>query len=381
MNKKKPYYLKPYLLDPAIPTVLTAGLTGTGILFGFFPTEIRNAFPFVWPEWNSWNTFSWPAFSAWVLFIATVLLFHLHNSARDAAARQDHHEVLRLIKTMPPHNFLAVFRSYFESVYPAFVAALESHDVPIIEATIRSVLRCIGGLAKHFERSDDVYGANIMLYHRISELNAGEKDILSKRLIFSDENSTIDGYEGVVELQPALSVTTDSKDGEPDSSLIPIALPIPRTAVVEAGPGFEFRRVLPGAPYAVKEKEPAGFADTKELASWCADHVDVSKQVVKQIHDYFAGPAGTSVRSFIAIPLMCQPESLRHDGATESLNDALEATEVVLAVLNIHSNRPGLLSDEGEPLGEFTEIIGPFNVLIVELLQRLRQLAPETVRP
>jgi len=108
--------------------------------------------------------------------------------------------------------------------------------------------------------------------------------------------------------------------------------------------------------------------------------VDVSKQVVQQIHEHFAGPAGDSVRSFISIPLVYSPES-DEDGSEEAEGGGdAQDSKLVIAVLNIHSTGPGLLSDEGEPLAEFTEVIGPFNVLIVELLQKLNELVPNLVK-
>ncbi len=268
------------------------------------------------------------------------------------------HRFERLIRTLPPENFLEVVADFYSAAAAATNAAFSErvstpHPHLIVEQSLRHLLRIIAALAQQFDGShaDVEYAANIMLFKEPANLSPVQRDSLQKRLLFCDEGVGIEHLRGVLELQISLSAVASDANAAPDPRMTPIVLPVPKEPLVS-----HKYKVIPGAPLAFVDDEPDIYTDTRLLAQWCEEYGDFTQQVVQQIRDYFAT---SHVRAFVSIPL----------SNTETIGNA--GPHNPCAVLNIHATRRGLLRGESEPLAHFVQILRPFQRFIVELLRTL----------
>lgn len=276
--------------------------------------------------------------------------------------------VTRLL-TLPPEGFLGKFQGLFRPALAISLAAIleESVTREQIECAIRFVLGSLAALAKAFDGdpSNSVFNANIMVFRSKEDLmpNPAEKQRIESIIIFSDEFNSIDFYQGVLELIPEFSTTSEAKGYEIDSSICAIALPIPIIKDVTIY-GQRKHKVLPGAPWSFVHNTYSCFHTIKEFTDWCHDHCDFTDTVKIAIKDYFESGSGVEVKSFASLPILpATPE--------------IKASQKPLAVLNIHRNAEGILTGRGKlndstELGMqlFTPLTEPFRLLLALLLEK-----------
>ena len=179
------------------------------------------------------------------------------------------------------------------------------------------------------------------------------KDI-SKRLKFCEPELAIHKLLGVLDLQCDLSATIDS-ESEADSSLTAFALPIPKEHKVDGSGGKPLFRILPGGPFAFVSREPDIYADTSELLDWCREYGDFTANVTEQIKSYFSSSEAENVKSFISLPLIS------------------EEGQDPVGVLNIHRDKPGLLTDEARGT-HFALVIRPLQNMLIMLLEKIQEV-------
>ena len=111
----------------------------------------------------------------------------------------------------------------------------------------------------------------------------------------------------------------------------------------------------------------------------CQSEGDFTQPVINKIRDYFDGGAGKDIHSFISVPLF----DCRDDDGTLGRVGAKGRSDVddqhLIGVLNIHSNKVGLLSDAFEPFAEYYLTISPLCVLLTELVQAWKKLSAADV--
>jgi hypothetical protein len=341
-------------LHPLFATCVTLLIIVTGLLGSIWTGEIKSAFPFSLPG----KHVQWEAVIFWTLVIVCSLAFLFRQRADDRARAEQQRKLMEatarlenLIRTMPPDDFLPIFSDLYMASdrVASVVLGSKSANKPEIEVSIRHVLRIIATLAQEFDAdASGTYCANVMLFRAADSLNGTEAEAVAQRLLFCDEAVSVSQLKGVLDLATELSACAANEKAEPDANLKPFALPIPKTARLH-----NKYRVLPGAPVAFVDRELDLYSDTSQLANWCETQGDFTKDVIKRLDRFF--DENPQVRSFISIPLFV-PEN--RDGDP-------------FAVLNIHADKPNLLTVEGNPdspLLHFAPIVTPIQIILVKLL-------------
>jgi hypothetical protein len=137
-------------------------------------------------------------------------------------------------------------------------------------------------------------------------------------------------------------------DDEFDKELegIKFFLPIPQT---EKTKNSELYQILPGAPWTFCKNSPCKFRNTEELYEWALKEGDFNDSIINELQDYFSNGKGKEIRSFVCLPIM-NPE------------------EKPIAVLNIHSNEAGLLTDDRK-FELFYDTMKPFLIFLEEMMR------------
>jgi len=332
-----------------------------GLFGALYADDIKASFPFA----IGFGPISGPAAVFWSLALLATFLFFLAQRASDierqtSEARLDERsdDLTRLIRTMPPSDFLFAFRDIYQNCAGALNAAIaELNNRESIEKAIRIVCKGVAILAQRFDGASAhfVYAANVMHYRPISELDARDLKEIRARLRFVEPEMDISTLDGVLDLDPSLSTATRTDDQESDTELMPLALPVPHVRKTED----QKWRVLPGAPLAFCQEAIDGYGDTGTLGSWCREQ-GFSHGVAQEVEAYFRERSST-VRSFISLPIV------RFDESAE-----------VLGVLNIHRNQPNLLKEK-QPAEQFEPLTVPFVAILVQLLDLLNKSRTEGV--
>jgi hypothetical protein len=172
-------------------------------------------------------------------------------------------------------------------------------------------------------------------------------------------------FDGVLELVLALSTTSAQPGFGPDPAVAPLLIHVPRDKDPVQVDGL--RRlfpVLPGAAWAFVYNEYAGFPSIGLLDEWLDNRCSAEKHLIEQIRDYFRTGPGRNIRGIASMPI---------PAATKDAH-----LEKPVAVLNLHSDREGLLVQKG---GErFGPLLEPFRLLLSILLaKRMAQLSAKVV--
>lgn len=182
-------------------------------------------------------------------------------------------------------------------------------------------------------------------------------------LKFTDGFSNVENYQGILELIPEFSTTSDTDAYQVDNSISSIGLPIPVKPEVLIG-NQKKHKVLPGAPWSFVYKTYTSFHSMNEFLKWCNERCDFSDSVKNDLKNYFTIGVGKDVKSFISYPLLL-------------LSNEDNSGKPALGVLNIHRNMEGILTGRGKSkeandlgLKLFTPISDPFRMLLVLLLQK-----------
>jgi hypothetical protein len=297
------------------------------------------------------------AVAFWSAAIAFSVLFFLRQRAVDKAREKaqqllisEANRLQDLIQTLPPAGFLSEFDRVLSLAQNAVakLASSPERTAQTVDHTIRVVLDSVVTLAKLFDGSPYgvTYAGNIMLFRETEKMSDEDLTEIRKRLHFVDDDLDIHNLLGVLDLEISLSTTTEAR-GESDTSLVPLALPLPSAARTADGRRW---RVLPGAPMAFYTRILEAYVDAATLGKWCREQGDFTESVCCAIEAYFGSPAGMQVRSLAAVTLERADQSQP------------------IGVLNLHRDRPGLL--EKRQAGEqFFPLMRPFRSLCIQLLE------------
>jgi len=327
-----------------------------GVLGSLYTDDIKSAFPFVL---TMSGPISMHAAFFWLCVILATFLFFLAQRAsevqrRESESRLDQRseELVRLIRTMPPSDFLYAFRDIYQGCAAALnTVAGGSPTRDSVEKAIRVVCKGIATLARRFDGDSGqfVYAANVMRHRPVSGLDASQLSEIRKRLMFCEPEADVSTLEGVLDLDLKLSTATRLAGNEPDNQLKPLALPIPKVQKTTDGKW----RVLPGAPLAFCQGAIDGYGDTSTLGEWCRNQ-GFSHGIAQAVEGYFRERSST-VKSFLSLPIK------RFDDDTE-----------IVGVLNIHRDRPNLLREK-QPAEQFEPLVAPFQAILVQLLDMLEE--------
>jgi hypothetical protein len=129
--------------------------------------------------------------------------------------------------------------------------------------------------------------------------------------------------------------------------LVELALPVPRRRFIQAG-GREYCCLLPGAPFAWAERTTVACASQQELLEWCSQECAFPETVHSAMRSHLRGD-GRRVQSFVSLPLV------------------KSNIDVPIGVLNVHSDRPGLLEDR-RPDEKLHALLKPLLPIVVDML-------------
>jgi len=319
-------------------TLLTLLILVAGVIAGLYPEEVKSSFPFRLASPT-------PGASIfWCTSLAAALLFFFRENAVDRKRSEAANQLESIIRTMPPDNFLELFRVVYND-------CLRVSTDPSSNAAkrIRIVLQGVITLVRRFERSPHRvrYAANVMPFVKPTELDSPAMARLRNILWFHEPGADLAKLAGVLVTQRELSTALEVAPDDTDSRLATFALPVV-TGPLRTAQGLW--RALPGAPlafmrHAAGEAGVDGYQDTLTLAQ--QTKFDLRPATLTEIGQYFASDAGRDVQSFLSFALS-QP------------------AEQAVGVLNIHQNVTGLLS--GQRGTQFYELMGPFIAIFVTLL-------------
>lgn len=332
-----------------------------GLLGSLYADDIKAAFPFVIGN----GPVSRPATLFWSAALTTTVLFFFGQRAGEADRKESETrldqrsaELSRLVRTLPPSDFLSTFRKIFWDCGNALVETVNSPPDELtadaIEGAIRIVLFGVATLAQKFDAAspDVVYASNIMLFRPAHTLSGSEAENVRSFLKFVPAETDLRALRGVLVLKPKLSTTTAS--GTPpggDESLIPLALPVPIEIRDERTGRW---KALPGAPLAFSTGGLEAYADTLTLGDWCRRDGDFPESTAAAVDEYFRSNRARLVRSFISVAV----KPLQGDA---------------IGVLNIHRNERGLLGEK-EPVQQFAPLVSPFIFVLIRLLELLERI-------
>jgi hypothetical protein len=297
------------------------------------------------------------------------------QAQREIVARAE--ELAKLIRTLPPTNFLTVFGNLYGmatgAAYNVFGPITPVVNRIETEQGIRHLLRYIAILAQKFDgdHPNTRYAANLMLFRASSSLDEAERRAIQPNLRFIDQTASIDQLKGVLELIPALSTVATDENASPDTQLPAICLAVPKSTKLNG-----LYQVLPGAPLAFAERLPSIQVQASMVARWCQVNADFTQSVREQITSYFEDSATARVRSFISIPLCYVDEN---DGADDKTKDPV-------GVLNIHCDRERLLhlgddQNSSEPMSHFVDITRPLRLILTQLVFALNSMPADASIP
>jgi hypothetical protein len=169
------------LLHPLFATLVTLLVIVAGMVGSIYSSEIRSSFPFYWGN----GPICVQAVIFWTATVIAAFAYFLREQSVAQTQREDQRRVLyraqrfeRLIRTLPPENFLEVVADFYSAAAAATNAAfsqrvLTPHPRPIVEQSLRHLLRLIAALAQQFDGShaDVEYAANIMLFKESGNLS------------------------------------------------------------------------------------------------------------------------------------------------------------------------------------------------------------------
>jgi hypothetical protein len=258
-------------------------------------------------------------------------------------------QLRQLVQSMPPTNFLDVYGRQVDLCHRTHIDAYElvaenPRASEELAQMTRVILRAIGKVFAVYDNAEGAaIGVNVMLFVRPDHL----ADV---RLDFAPDDLSLEELDGALLTDRRVSARTDRPGSDPDPDLAELALPVPRRRFIQAG-GREYRCVLPGARFAWTERTTVAYASQAELLEWCTRECALPEAVVNSLRTYLRA-AGHAVQSFVSLPLL-------------ALNG-----DAPIGVLNVHSDRPGLLEDR-RPDEKLHALLKPLLSLVVDMLELL----------
>lgn len=298
----------------------------------------------------------------WISVLVTGLAFGLSQS-QQAATTRSLVEVVRRLQTLPPTGYVNNYRDQYRAVLkPVLAVALSPGTVPIsaVDEAVRTLLASILEVARDYDVAEGSnYGANVMMWRPLGEKFEQPSTVPLVRLVMSNPPTI-----GHLELVTELSTTTSSPTYLPDASLVPMVVPVPvDTTQVRNGKGRSQNPVIPGAAQAFTNRSIVAYESIDEIFQWLDEEFAADPTVVLDIKRYFDGK-GSGIRSFASLPILAP---------TSKIDDE------PIAVLNLHSDRDGILHDNGQTL--FAPLLEPFLTLLAILLIRRRSATSSSSNP
>jgi len=349
--------------SPVYATFTTVLAVVAGLLGSAYQDDVATAFPMVLR--GPWGPVSFRAAIFWTSVVLFAVLFFFRqwwddvNRERTASrAEQGTERLEALVRTMPPRAFQTQLARMVQVTHGGMEEVLPRQKPPEFNRDgfvnfVRGLLNAIARLALLYDDQpltpdgSATYSANVMLF-----VPRPSEGTLSKELLFAlrfhPSEYDLTKLAGILILRPELSATSEEAElPGPDTAVPAIVLPVP----AEAMSGGRWN-ALPGAPKAFLTREVDGYDDATTLAEWCRERGNFPPSVVEAVRDYFTAGEGGHIRSFISRPL------LSNDGRP-------------LGVLNLHSNRKGILGNADERLSAFLAMLTP---LLLDLQSALEIL-------
>jgi len=348
--------------------LLTVMATFIGLVGGLYASELRSYYPWCLIEQKECTGYAWEISAFYLVLSAFAALFYLRERATTIHADKRESELLSAIRTMPPANVM----QSFEFAYKLFLSRVEESDQIVIERRnddleqidegIRNGLDAMTMLAADFQRIPGTrYAANIMLFRATSDIQNDEREAVFGRLGPYVDGQSFDGLAGILDLQPELSASTDDQDDsfDPDPSLTPMALPVPKE---ERSRNNGQKRYLPGAPTALVEGRYLIDDTHRLLAIYETEgEYDLSPGVFQKIDSYFRETnSGQMVRSFMSLMLYYRDPGLVGD-------------EIAIGVVNIHSDHVNLFAHR-ELAAHYESLCQPFILGLARMIRNRKKL-------
>lgn len=350
--------------------LLTILVTLIGLVGGLYATTLRSHYPWCLIEGKACITEPTTVGYVIAFYLSLLLfglLFYLRERTISAHAEQREKELLSAIRTMPPadvmHSFQVAYKLFLSRVEESDLVACNGYgNLEVIDEGIRNGLDAMTLLAAEFQRVPGArYAANIMLFRSILDINEEDYPEAVNRLGFFLDGYSLDGLDGILDLMPELSASTDNEEDtfDPDPSLKPIALPVP-SDIKSKNNGQ--KRYLPGAPTALIEGRYLVNDTLLILNSYdeLKDY-DIPRGIFQKIDDYFrCTEEGQKVRSFMSLLLY-----YREPG------DA--GNERGIGVVNIHSNDVDLFANN-ELAAHYESLCQPFILGLARMIQNRKRV-------
>lgn len=364
-----------------VGSALLAGITAVlgavvGLLGSIYSQEIKSSWPF--GEASFWRVgealeLNLPVCVFYLsLFALGFLIFvnmrgqgrayersidHLDRLMRDQGKAYDTsiRHLDRLIRTVPPSDYLKYFEdTLLESGGLTAFALGPRGDPAALYVAINSCLASLGELARGLDECpEDVrFGVNLMCF-----VPYDNSSVPLPHLDFWDGGDQTQ-LEGYLQLLPEFSICLTSEETSLDETVPPLLLPIPKPEFSQDTKGRTL--LLPGAPHAYRaDANLFVWPDTAEIPEWCRRKTGFRPTVADDLEAYFRSAAGQHVKSFVSVPIFSPSET-----------DGVELQ--VCGIVNIHSNRTGVLGAEGPKL--FLSLTAPYKLMLGALLARWKLL-------
>lgn len=330
-----------FITSPEVGTIVVVLGILTGLIGSIYPTAlqqlVQQCVP-VTPRAAAFAFFGFAALTGAAVFWRQRVVDVRREAVQrrfDAAA----HEIPELIRTLPDPAFLTNLGVLYQK------HALLAADIKDIEKRLEAILVVLQGFAALAQRFDGReaggrYAANLMVF--VSGANA---EPWANHVKFFDGNP--EKLRGLLVLPRGLSALVDG----PDDTLPEFALPVPDEMGEPRHANGHGWKVLPGAPMAFHTKQLEHFQNAAELATFCDDSCDLTKQVKAELREYFIGHAA-SIGGFLSTAI-CSPR-----------------TGEVLGVLNVHWDSSWRLSST-HAAQLFKEATFPLQVILAQILEGL----------
>lgn len=366
------YSLNKFLLRVSYHPWAATGINVLGVFTGLFGSlytkEIKGAFPFQW-AFNNGYTIEWEPPVFWAGLVLFSIGFLFRQRAIDNHQKEAHSALIRqtekleeLVKTVPPANFLYNVQRVYVDCHTASLLTLQTVDLKNeqLEETIRMVIWSMLSLAKNFDEAADGtrYAGNIMIYRDTASIPDEDLAKWEARIKFIEKEYSIKRIKGLLEVRRNLSTCSAKKDQGVDDKLDDFVLPVQESSKSKN----QKWRLLPGAPISAYTNKVAIYPETSTLGAWCEEEGDFRPSVITDLNEYFLSPNGRAVQSFVSFPL--------HAGG---LDDSMSNGITPIGVLNIHSEKPGILRGGREDGNHFLPIMEPFLRLLGSLLSEWKR--------
>ena len=265
-----------------------------------------------------------------------------------AGATRSIDRVLGAVETLPHATFRAAWmQQSFNMAKLATSATMRRNDIKLDELVdaIRAILASAASLAESYDVGSGArYAANVMFFVPNLRVHPYFEDEYWKVVRFKPKwcDEKLDLVDGILILKKELSATAGNPraaDAIKDIGFI-----------VENKPLSDKWRILPGAPRAFagglgEQKYAAhGYSDIAKIALLNKEDFLIEKDILEEIKNYYSKDEGASVKSFVALTI----PRVRNKAANP------------LGVLNIHSDRVGMLGGDREKYQIFAQLMAPF---------------------